>query len=94
MREALGYACDTGDGERALMLAGTIWRFWWNRGYTRNRPTGIVPLPSAMTRVRLRALEVCSERRTSPNPAATPSRRACNWSVRSDLSGGSVRRGG
>ena len=34
VREALSYACDTGDGERALMLAGTIWRFWWNRGYT------------------------------------------------------------
>jgi predicted ATPase/class 3 adenylate cyclase len=32
--EALSYACDTGDGERALMLAGTIWRYWWNRGYT------------------------------------------------------------
>jgi predicted ATPase/class 3 adenylate cyclase len=32
--EALTYACDSGDGERALMLAGTIWRFWWNRGYT------------------------------------------------------------
>jgi len=32
IREALAYACDTGDGERALMLAGTIWRFWWNRG--------------------------------------------------------------
>ena len=61
VREALGYACDTGDGERALMLAGTIWRFWWNRGYTEEMPTGMcVPLPSAMTRVRLRALEVCS----------------------------------
>jgi predicted ATPase/class 3 adenylate cyclase len=34
VREALSYACDTGDGERALMLAGTIWRFWWNRGNT------------------------------------------------------------
>ena len=34
VREALSHACDTGDGERALMLAGTIWRFWWNRGYT------------------------------------------------------------
>jgi predicted ATPase len=34
VREALSYACDTGDGERALMLAGTIWRFWWNRGDT------------------------------------------------------------
>ncbi len=34
VREALSYACDAGDGERALMLAGTIWRFWWNRGYT------------------------------------------------------------
>jgi predicted ATPase/class 3 adenylate cyclase len=34
IREALGYACDKGDGERALMLAGTIWRFWWNRGDT------------------------------------------------------------
>jgi non-specific serine/threonine protein kinase len=34
IREALAYACDRGDGERALMLSGTIWRFWWNRGYT------------------------------------------------------------
>jgi tetratricopeptide (TPR) repeat protein len=34
IREALAYACDSGDGERALMLAGTIWRFWWNRGDT------------------------------------------------------------
>jgi predicted ATPase/class 3 adenylate cyclase len=32
VREALAYACDRGDGERALMLAGTIWRFWWTRG--------------------------------------------------------------
>jgi tetratricopeptide (TPR) repeat protein len=32
VREALTYACDIGDRERALMLAGTIWRFWWNRG--------------------------------------------------------------
>lgn len=31
VREALGYACDTDDRERALMLAGTIWRFWWTR---------------------------------------------------------------
>jgi predicted ATPase/class 3 adenylate cyclase len=31
VREALSFACDGGDGERALMLAGTIWRFWWNR---------------------------------------------------------------
>lgn len=31
IREALGYACDSGDGESALMLAGTIWRFWWTR---------------------------------------------------------------
>jgi predicted ATPase/class 3 adenylate cyclase len=34
VRAALACACDRGDGERALMLAGTIWRFWWNRGYT------------------------------------------------------------
>jgi predicted ATPase len=34
IREALEYACNSGDGERAQMLAGTIWRFWWNRGYT------------------------------------------------------------
>jgi predicted ATPase/class 3 adenylate cyclase len=34
VRAALEFACDQGDGERALMLAGTIWRFWWNRGYT------------------------------------------------------------
>jgi tetratricopeptide (TPR) repeat protein len=32
VREALTYACDRGDGERALLLAGTIWRFWWTRG--------------------------------------------------------------
>jgi predicted ATPase/class 3 adenylate cyclase len=32
VREALMYACGIGDGERALMLAGTIWRFWWTRG--------------------------------------------------------------
>ncbi len=32
VREALAYACESRDGERALMLAGTIWRFWWNRG--------------------------------------------------------------
>jgi len=32
VREALDYACESGDGERALMLAGTIWRFWWTRG--------------------------------------------------------------
>jgi non-specific serine/threonine protein kinase len=32
LREALAYACESRDGERALMLAGTIWRFWWNRG--------------------------------------------------------------
>jgi predicted ATPase/class 3 adenylate cyclase len=34
VRAALGYACERGDGERALMLSGTIWRFWWNRGYS------------------------------------------------------------
>src|SRR5439155_47326 len=34
VRAALEYACDRGDGERGLMLAGTVWRFWWNRGYT------------------------------------------------------------
>ena len=34
VRGALAYACDRADGERALMLSGTIWRFWWNRGYT------------------------------------------------------------
>ncbi len=32
VREALGFACDRADGERALLLAGTIWRFWWSRG--------------------------------------------------------------
>jgi predicted ATPase len=37
VREALGYACDTGDGERALMLAGTIWRFWWTRAAVEER---------------------------------------------------------
>ena len=28
VRAALAYACDTGDAERALMLAGSNWRFW------------------------------------------------------------------
>jgi predicted ATPase/class 3 adenylate cyclase len=32
VREALTYACECGDGERALMIAGSIWRFWWTRG--------------------------------------------------------------
>jgi tetratricopeptide (TPR) repeat protein len=32
VREALSYACDSGDGENALMLAGTFWRFWWTHG--------------------------------------------------------------
>jgi len=32
IREALEHACDTADGERALMFAGSIWRFWLNRG--------------------------------------------------------------
>lgn len=32
IRAALEFACDRGDGERALMMAGTVWRFWWTRG--------------------------------------------------------------
>ena len=32
VRAALGYACECGDRERGLMLAGTVWRFWWTRG--------------------------------------------------------------
>jgi predicted ATPase len=32
VHEALGYACDTGDAERAFMLSGANWRFWWTRG--------------------------------------------------------------
>jgi predicted ATPase/class 3 adenylate cyclase len=32
VRDALSYACSAGDGERALMLAGTIWRYWASRG--------------------------------------------------------------
>ena len=32
LRAALAFACATGDGERALRLAGSLWRFWWNRG--------------------------------------------------------------
>jgi predicted ATPase len=28
IRAALAYACETGDAERALMLAGSNWRFW------------------------------------------------------------------
>lgn len=33
LRAALAHACESRDGERALMLAGTVWRFWWTRGY-------------------------------------------------------------
>lgn len=29
IRAALGYACDAGDGERALALAGNHWRYWY-----------------------------------------------------------------
>ena len=32
VREALAFACESGDAERALMFSGTIWRFWWTRG--------------------------------------------------------------
>jgi predicted ATPase/class 3 adenylate cyclase len=31
IRAALAHACDSGDGERALMLSGSFWRFWWTR---------------------------------------------------------------
>jgi predicted ATPase/class 3 adenylate cyclase len=31
IRAALGYACDAGDGERALALAGNHWRYWYVR---------------------------------------------------------------
>jgi predicted ATPase/class 3 adenylate cyclase/Tfp pilus assembly protein PilF len=32
LRAALELACSMGDGERAQRLAGSLWRFWWNRG--------------------------------------------------------------
>jgi hypothetical protein len=32
LRAALEFACTTGDGERSLRLAASVWRFWWNRG--------------------------------------------------------------
>jgi predicted ATPase/class 3 adenylate cyclase len=32
IREALEHACEIEDAERAQMLAGTVWRFWINRG--------------------------------------------------------------
>ena len=32
VRAALGFACDRADGEQALMLAGSFWRYWWTRG--------------------------------------------------------------
>jgi predicted ATPase/class 3 adenylate cyclase len=32
LRAALEYACTKGDGEHALRIAGSLWRFWWNRG--------------------------------------------------------------
>jgi predicted ATPase len=31
IRAALAHACDSRDGERALMLSGSFWRFWWTR---------------------------------------------------------------
>src|SRR5436190_22115778 len=32
LRAALEFACTSGDAERALRIAGSLWRFWWNRG--------------------------------------------------------------
>jgi predicted ATPase/class 3 adenylate cyclase len=32
LRAALTFGCEVGDAESALMLAGTVWRFWWTRG--------------------------------------------------------------
>jgi predicted ATPase/class 3 adenylate cyclase len=34
IREALSYACDSRDAERAQLLAGSIWRFWMTHGHT------------------------------------------------------------
>lgn len=31
VRAALSHACGIGDSERALMLSGSFWRFWWSR---------------------------------------------------------------
>jgi predicted ATPase/class 3 adenylate cyclase len=31
IREALAFACESGDSERAMMLAGSNWRFWHRR---------------------------------------------------------------
>ncbi len=33
IRDALGYACESGDAERAQLLAGSIWRFWMSHGH-------------------------------------------------------------
>jgi predicted ATPase/class 3 adenylate cyclase/Tfp pilus assembly protein PilF len=32
LRAALEFACEAQDGERALRIAGSLWRYWWNRG--------------------------------------------------------------
>jgi predicted ATPase/class 3 adenylate cyclase len=32
LRAALEFACTARDGESALRIAGSLWRFWWNRG--------------------------------------------------------------
>jgi tetratricopeptide (TPR) repeat protein len=39
VREALAFATARGDGERALMLVGTLWRFWWNKGHIEEAST-------------------------------------------------------
>ncbi len=33
MRSALSWLCQSGDGQRAVQLAGALWRFWWWRSY-------------------------------------------------------------
>jgi predicted ATPase/class 3 adenylate cyclase len=70
LRAALEFACASGDGERALRLAGSLWRFWWNRGqldegqrwYDRAFAVGAAATPPARARSLLGASHMSEAR--------------------------------
>ncbi len=58
LRLAIQSAVATGDSERALTIAASIWRFWWVRGYFsegRARFHAILPMSGAARKDALRA---------------------------------------
>ena len=59
LRALLEQFIASGDGERALRLAGALARFWWMRGYTtagRERLERVLPLPGGSDAARAAAL--------------------------------------